>query len=84
MLEEEEEHEDGEEEDHEEEEEGEEGGEEEDGEEDLCRKFIEDEFSDDSVERAVFISWICQKYVVNSSDFLYYHYLHYLHVGISV
>ena len=50
MLEEEEEHEDGEEEDHEEEEEGEEGGEEEDGEEDLYRKFIEDEFSDDSVE----------------------------------
>ena len=47
---EEEEHEDGEEEDHEEEEEGEEGGEEEDGEEDLYRKFIEDEFSDDSVE----------------------------------
>ena len=43
MLEEEEEHEDG-------EEEGEEGGEEEDGEEDLYRKFIEDEFSDDSVE----------------------------------
>ena len=66
MLEEEEEHEDGEEEDHEE---GEEGGEEED-EEDLYRKFIEDELRDDSVERAVFISWICQKYVVNSSDFL--------------
>ena len=61
MLEEEEEHEDGEEEDHEEEE----GGEEEDGEEDLYRKFIEDEFSDDSVEWAIFyfmdFSKICGK-----------------------